>query len=187
MKKLILLAVLAMTASVTQAVSFSWKIQSSAQVKFNGSSVGTSATAYLVYLGSDTAEAANFKDFIDLSPVAPETKTSMGKVNKSVTVTSDGAGNYGLFLTYTSGEDTYYNVSSTTVNLSEAALTGLFDDGTALNPATFAFSDTTNALVSSWDAASIGKGWYAVKPVPEPATGALALAGIALLFRRRKA
>ena len=35
-----------------------------------------------------------------------------------------------------------------------------------------------------------GGGWVkakAVEPIPEPATGALALAGIALLFRRRKA
>ena len=191
MKKFTLIVFMAMVAMTTHAASISWKIQSSAQVKFNNASVGANATAYLVYLGSDALSDLSFDDVIAMTAVA-STSTSVGKVNKSVSTTDDaGAGNYALFLTYTSDGDQYYNVSATQNSLSQSAIDGLLNDGTALNSATFTFSNTTN---EKGVAGVIGGGWYSpaqtqpVNPdVPEPATGALALAGVALLFKRRRA
>ena len=100
----------------------------------------------------------------------------------------------------------YYNVSST------FTITGVVDDSwqPATDPVSFDFgSFAKNDILKTWGSiadgaefateaeawaaayAAGGSGWnsFSVKqilPVPEPATGAMALAGLALLFRRKR-
>ena len=82
-------------------------------------------------------------------------------------------------LSYKSGDDTYWNVSSSVYELTQANIDALREDGTALPDSSFAFSNSVSS-----GSGSVGGGWA---QVPEPSTAALALAGLALLLKRRKA
>jgi uncharacterized protein (TIGR03382 family) len=182
MKKLTLIGFMMLAAVASQAVSISWKIQSDAALAFNGSSVKAGATVYLVYLGSSELTSKTFNDIITATAVADTATAATGKLNKSVSTTdAAGAGNYAVFATYSADNATWYNVSATQKALTQGQINGLLNDGTQIDTAVFSFSNTTNTKGTP---GQIGGGWYAV---PEPATGALALAGVALLFRRRKA
>ena len=119
--------------------------------------------------------------------------TKMSKINVNPASTgSHNVGNFALYVTYTNDGKTYYNVSSTTYTISQSAYDALIGQGTALEKATFSgLAATINDATAT---PTIGGGWYQkpetqpVTPdVPEPATGALALAGVALLFKRRRA
>ena len=193
MKKLLTLITIAMVASTASAVSFKW---TSDAMKFGSTSVGANATGYLVFLGNNTlgSEGYEWADIIEMDTDG-SAATKMGKMNvPSVDTGSHGIGNYVMYATFTSDGKTYYNVSSTTYTISQSAYNALMNEGTALPPATFS---GLASVVNPADATpGIGDGWF-LKPttpdpgptpgVPEPATGALALAGVALLFKRRRA
>ena len=79
---------------------------------------------------------------------------------------------------YSNEGKTYFNLSSSTYTMS-----GLSDELSTPTAASFAFNyggPTESTKVSS------GSGWVQAA-VPEPSTAALALAGLALLLKRRKA
>ena len=186
MKKLALIAFVAFATSMSaNAASIIWELNTAAKVTFDGSSVGKNATAYVVFLGSSTLSSLSYKDVIDGTQVGGAYATSLGQLKaKEVTVDSaSGVGNYALYMTFVSGEKTYYNVSTSLYQLKSADVTALLDEGTALPASSFAFSDSKPAGSLSSTSASSG-GWVAV---PEPSTAALALAGLALLLKRRKA
>ena len=100
-----------------------------------------------------------------------------------------------MYMTYTSDNKTYYNVASGVHSVSASQISGAINDGIALDNANFTLASTVNDATAT---PTVGGGWYQkpetqpVNPddpsgVPEPATGALALAGVALLFKRRRA
>ena len=82
-------------------------------------------------------------------------------------------------LSYVSGGKTYYNLGSETYTVS-----GMADSTSSLNAFKPAASTFSYGSSSEGTSVSAGSGWVAV---PEPSTAALALAGLALLLKRRKA
>ena len=180
MKKFLILAAAMLTVSAN-AATIQWAWKSSAAVKFDTTSLGSKGTAYLVYLGSDTATDYSFAQLVEkASATTITTSTSLGKINaKPQMESSTAAGNYATVMSFVSEEKTYWNVSSTTYTVTEDGIEDLLENGTALPDSSFAFSSSVSS-----GSGTVGGGWA---QVPEPSTAALALAGLALLLKRRKA
>ncbi len=197
MKKLTFVAVALATAITSQAASVAWK---SSALSFGSTALKSSSdvTGYLVLLsGSSLASPYDFDDSFDATKVGTIAGTDTDGTNKgsatSGTLELDGASNgqtYALLAKYVADGKTYWNLSSSLNTLS-----GLDPSDPRVNPAdwnAFAFGNT---VVGESDKLTAGAGWtlaQATTPgpqpdVPEPATGALALAGVALLFKRRRA
>ncbi len=190
MKKFITMMVVALVAVSASAATFKWGTGTE-KVSFGGTAITTTngAMGYLVLLTGTTLEASVIEDAISApSYVSSKANTSTGlasaKGRITDTYTSDSIANgqnYGMFITYSDGTDTWYNFSSTIYTVS-----GLADATSSLSDAVFAFDFTTQNEVSNGDAITAGKGWYKAVAVPEPASAMLALAGVAMLIRRRK-
>ena len=191
MKKFITMMVVALVAVSASAASFNWGTGTT-KASFGGTAITTTngAMGYLVLLTGTSLEASVIEDAISApSYVSSKANTSTGlpAVKGRITGTYDSADvangqNYGMFITYSDGTDTWYNFSSTVYTVS-----GLDELGTTpLADAVFAFDFTTQNEVSNGDAITDGKGWYKAVAVPEPASAMLALAGVAMLIRRRK-
>ena len=184
MKKLIstfaLMFAMTMTAS---AVSIAW---SSTAVAFGDS--GTlkkdgGVTAYLVYLESGSFGTYTITDTFTAASVGTvvskdEDGTNMGGLSTGTFQFDYGSYNdgdkFGLVLSYVSEGKKYWNISENVQALS--GITSEIATPTAWNDGTYGGSVSTSATSrNSWVA------------VPEPSTAALALAGLALLIKRRKA
>ena len=190
MKKI--LAIALATACVTSfGASFSWS--TSTKTAFDGATVG-GVSAVLVYLGAtDTltgsAIAINKESTVDSIASSIGTKTTStatsvasgktkGKLSGTYEFTSGvNDGDYfAVLMSYSSGDKTFFNISST--------FQGAFDSASN----TWSPVSTTATWSTTSDKAtsiSANGGWVAA--VPEPSTAALALAGLALLLKRRKA
>ena len=189
----ILLSALAVSA---HAVAFSWT--STDQISFNGTvlnTTGNTATAYLVYLGADggwsfgtdiTGTLANVTDTnVDNSPAPTSgSNTLKGKITQKTYGVNDNQGySYGVVLKYTdSANDVWYNLSSDVYTVGSSVA----DNATGQSHS-FAFSFANGGEVNELGTAQVGSGWHKVVAVPEPATASLALAGLALLLKRRRA
>ena len=196
MKKLLSLLVVAVAASA-HAVSFTW---GTSKATFNGitlSSSGNTATAYLVYLGADNAfsfgddVSGTLANITDSSVGDAQTRTTgsaaaKGTANGQYTQNGNQGYSYGVVLKYDKDGTTYYNISSDIFTVPA----GTADNATGLSTS-FNFSFADGGEVEKLSSSIIGDGWFSIKSptpdVPEPATGALALAGVALLFKRRRA
>jgi len=192
MKKTILaIALLVASATSSMAISFSWA--SATAIKFDGANLKSNpdVTGYLVYLGSGgsyadsyTLEASSTPDSV-VSSVGTQLSSlagtsGMSKISTKATFdfgTYNNGDVFGMLLTYVKDGTTYYNLSSSTYTLS-----GITDETSGPDGASFAFSYDTKGESSSL---SSGGGWTVA--VPEPSTAALALAGLALLLKRRRA
>ena len=201
MKKLLTL-ILAATAMASQAVTFTWD-SNATKVSFDGATTIAAAggiTATLLWLG--TASSASISDYSVANGLVADTTatkstgmaTNKGKyshdytkaigatINSSSESTLAAGDYFTVLLTYTDSENvTWYNLSSSVYQLPTTAddqtndLVGHFSHS-------FAMNDRGTALTA-------GGGWTAAAatPIPEPSTAALALAGLALLIKRRKA
>jgi hypothetical protein len=190
MKKFITMIVVALVAVSASAASFTWGT-GTAKVSFGGTAVTTAngAIGYLVLLTGSSLEAS-VVDGIMKTPSYVDSKantsTGVPAVKGRITGDYDSADiangqNYGMFITYSDGTDTWYNFSSTVYTVS-----GLADSTSSLDAAVFAFDFATQTTVTDGDAVTAGGGWYKAVAVPEPASAMLALAGVAMLIRRRK-
>ena len=191
--KLLAFALFAVLSGSASAVSFAWS--SATAIKYDGSNLknASDVTGYLIFLGN----GGNFESpysigedsvsavvsAIGTQVDTKSTTSAMSKISKSYSFSYEaGDQNNGdvftMLLVYTGANDgkTYYNLSSSTYTL-----TGMADDTSGVENANFAFSYDT---ASSSGSLASGGGWTAV---PEPSTAALALAGLALLLKRRKA
>jgi len=193
MKKTIAIIVSTLMAFGSHAASFSWGTGST-KVAFDGSTLTSGATVYLVQLSD-----SGLNDLYTISYDAPGSITPAASVQNTAPMTTGrnvGAVSatyrdnnlangmkYGAYITYNDGTDTWYNFSSSLYEVS-----GLVN-GTEILSTTFAFDFGTKTEITA--DGMTPSGWTKINiaspSVPEPATGALALAGVALLFRRRKA
>ena len=182
--------ILVATSMVASAASISWK---SDALSFGGVSLkgSTAVTGYLVYISSGAlASSYTVDENFSASSVGVVAHSSttlqknggpMGTANFGTTYGNGDS--FALLISYADAASgkTYWTLSETVNKLS------------GLNPAdpTVAPAEWGNfaaATGSGTDGTlTAGGGWVAAAAVPEPATGALALAGIALLFKRRKA
>lgn len=199
MKKALATMMMIGAAAVSaHALSFNWGMGAvRAQFPTGAYVTDGSVTGYLIYLGSSAGATWNINGYgLDNSVVDSKASTSTGSPALMGRITdafddhayggaigdgSDVFGNgstFGMFLTYTDGSGVeWFNLSAT-----KYTVAGAVNDGSVLSAANFAFDFTQNAR---GDALVAGGGWAAA-PVPEPGTAALALAGLALLIRRRK-
>ena len=181
MKKLLVFSILAL-AVCAQAATVKWNWKSDAVVKFDSTSVGGNATAYLLFIGDESVSKYTFNEYVEMASSAVTTaSTKVGKVNTSGVTVDATPGNFVTMLSYKSGDDTYWNVSSSVYTLTQSGIDDLTNSGTPLPDSSFSFSNTVKTEAGS---GTVGGGWAMV---PEPSTAALALAGLALLLKRRKA
>ena len=193
MKNLLSIAAIALVAGVASAVNLSWGTASA--VQFNGSNLKSNdgVTGYLIALTSLSSYTVDdtFSETSVGTVVSEKNKTgATSKISGTwYDIDTDTYGNgdtFAVLLKYVDGSDTYWNLTSALVEMS----------GMTTDPPKNA--DTTSSAFSYATAEgttlAAGGGWVkakAAEPVipdtPEPATGALALAGVALLFRRRRA
>ena len=191
MKKVLsLLAAFGLVASAS-AASLVWSVNA---IAFNGATLksDTSLTAYLVYLGNggslaDSYDTATIASSLTTVSTASGT-TSRGIATSTYNMTVDGddwtvlnGDVYGVLLSYADSASgkTYYNLASTTYTVS-----GIADERSSLSNYTLTAASQNYTTADDSSTIRAGGGWTAV---PEPSTAALALAGLALLLKRRKA
>jgi len=188
LKHILGIAAVALLANIAGAASIDW---SSAAVAFGGDTLkkDTGVAGYLVYLSSGSLESTyTIDDSFSAAKVGTVVSSDTDGTNKgglltgTLAVTDLGYGNgdaFAMVLSYTSGGKTYWNISSAVQTLS-----GLDDSDPRVNPADWESFSVSSTIAGETGKASGGSGWTAV---PEPSTAALALAGLALLLKRRKA
>ena len=187
MKKILTFAVLAVFAITSSAATVKWG--TSGAIYFGETKVKSNVTGYLYSLGTDASWDLVTLDFDSIlggtdsniagtkkssstqSKVAGETAFDVGDQFGSHEVT-DKISNFGVLYIYTSGEDLYYNLGS---------IYTYDTTSDSYNSDLQTFTWTNDAIASNQDFAK--QGWTAV---PEPASAMLALAGVAMLIRRRK-
>ena len=191
MKKLLTFVILAAVASTASAASVDWKYNSGRN-GFIADSKGnaTSGPVYLIFANdasalATAAENDTFASTLENLKLDSVALTSAGKWNGTVdkTATSDkltvGTSYDFAIVVYDSAANQYY--------VSATATQQAYDE-TAENPVKKGISLGATQIGSTYS----GANWASTKPsstpdIPEPATGALALAGVALLFKRRRA
>lgn len=187
MKKTLIL-ITALFAGMTHASTIQWG--SSGAFYFGTTKVAAGVTGYLVALGSSSTWAAD----TDYAAIVEGTAASIVDTKESAKLSSkvvgstaindgekyggytvvDGSTYFGSVYSFVSEGTTYYNVGEIYK----------FDtnDATTYDSTLDTFSWRGDTIASNSSPAA--QGWVAV---PEPSTAALALAGLALLLKRRKA
>lgn len=194
------MAALALTIGAASALSFSWGTNT--KITWEGTVLNTAAlaapvTAELIFLGADGAWSFDETGLVTDKSVSTGSvavtgsPAGKGKANGAIEKplgetfadgTAFGNGNvFGVLITYTDTEGkVWYNLSSNTFTLSGADM-----DGSVIPKQYFDFSWAKDE--SGADTPSAGGGWWTAPAVPEPVSGGLALAGLALLLKRRRA
>ena len=191
MKKFMLACALIAAASLSQAASLNWTMTNVKTAVANGDgtfSNGENATGYLVLLfasaqGGDYGKASMTVDSVVTALKAGKLSTSDAITTGSTQIgmskpTGYNGNNYGagdsltgFALVLNAGSIAEASAYITTAEKSVSW-------GSTVGAQTLVFGSLAN---STWTALST------TPSVPEPATGALALAGLALLFKRRRA
>ena len=198
MKKTIAFA-LVVAAISAQAVTFTWN-SNNIKVSFDGATTIAAAggiTATLLYLGTDSSasiekfEVSNGIEADSKKTTSSGAATAKGKYSSEFTkvlgttfgtganTKTFSAGDY--FTVLLSYKDEANNV--TWVNLATSAWQLPTDATDITTDLTASFSHSFE-MKSKGTALTAGGGWV---QVPEPSTAMLALAGLALLLKRRKA
>ncbi len=188
MKKTLAFLVVALVAMHTQGAQIAWTISN---IAFDGSKLanaGTEFTAAMFYLGSGGTLKSSYTaaEIEALSVVASETGTTGKAANTGTFTLTVGTQKnddvFGFYLKYVSGGKTYYNIVDSDALYT---LSGFTDEtSTPADYKLVASSMNYGTASGSPTKVTPGGGWTAV---PEPSTAALALAGLALLLKRRKA
>ncbi len=192
MKKLLTLAAIALVAGSASAVNMMWTTASA--IKFDGSNLKSdgNVTGYLIAASSLSSYTVDSQFAASTIGTQVDKKNKTGatsKISNAWEIDTDKYSNgstFAVLLQYTKDGDTYWNLTKELVTMT----------GMVLDPPTNAadVSAVFNYATAEGTTLTANGGWVKAKaadPIipdtPEPATGALALAGIALLFRRRRA
>lgn len=192
MKKFLTLALAVGLAGMASAVSMKWSTASA--IKFNGSNLKSdgTVTGYLIALDSfaDKYDVLGSFSAADIgTKVDEKTGTSaMSKLQNSWTIDTSNYSNgdtFAVLLKYTGASDgkTYWNLSSGLLTMAG------MDDGSGDTPpndandvsAAFSFAKGTDGTLTA------GGGWVAAAAVPEPGVACMALLGIGMMIKRRRA
>ena len=184
MKKLMIVAAVALCAVYANAAAFSWK--TTASLTTDGSTVATSSamnggTFALLYLGND-ADNIDWTKGTVVDTASPSFVTSMGKTtaltSKAFTFSMDDYGNGDIFgvVFKDSSDKLYYLQSGASGNMGPTyTISGLDSNNSQLDDFNFASS-----------AFSISTAPSAAVAVPEPTSALLLVLGMAGLVLRRK-
>ena len=190
MKKILSLGLAVGLVGMASAVTMQWA--SATAIQFDGSNLksDTTVTGYLIAL-DQFAASYTVDDSFDASKIGTlvDTKaatSAMSKISKAWTIDTDTYGNgdtFAVLLKYTGASDgkTYWNLSSGLVTMSGMAL----DPPANANntTASFSYGKGTDPTLTA------GGGWVAAvsTPIPEPGIAAMALLGLGMMLKRRKA
>jgi len=195
MKKTLLSFLTILFVSVySNAATISWGLEPASF--FGAVGIAGNAVGYLVYLGengswSDVSIDKIIADGKTYSPVAYDGKSTLGTMKVTSTSTgltwNEGTSVYGFIVLY-NGKPSDDTEVATWYYLSPEYLV----DSTAGNPLygnpdtyNWRFGIPTTGSGNNKIADVTGQGWQKYV-IPEPATAGLALAGLALLFRRKR-
>ena len=193
MKKsiIVILAFIAVTQS--HAASVVWGFEEQGRGYFGTAHVGSTAIGYLVYLGENgtwaNVDIATLISGTSSSIVDSTTSTSgrLPGATDSLTLTDwvNNKSTYG-FIVIKTGQPSDATEASTYYILSDVFLVSTSSSFYDSIMETYSWELSVSAAPNNTTASITGQGWVKVIPVPEPATGAMALAGLALLFRRKR-
>ena len=192
MKKTLALALAVGLAGMASAVTMQW---TAAGISFDGTrfnkttGAGSVLTGYLVALDSfaasytvdDSFTAATVGTVVD---TGTDGTSAVGKLSNFWTIDSDNYSNgdtFAVLLKYTGASDgkTYWNLSSGLVTL----------EGFSVDPPTNASNTTASFSYGKGTDGTLtaGGGWVAAAAVPEPGIACMALLGIGMMIKRRRA
>jgi hypothetical protein len=190
MKKYLTIAAVALVAMSVQAAQIAWGL--TGQVNFNGTNVGNGGATFTLVCLDGIADWASYANDVALGAtdgVAATKKTNAGSMSSSSAnpygfnwsdATDISAGeiakgtDFAFVVSYNDGTDTYFWAS----DIFTVTDSGANWDGDLTK---YTMSTTVgNAMGTT------GTNWTKAVAVPEPASAMLALAGVAMLIRRRK-
>ena len=197
MKKFMTIAALAAFAAGAHAATITWGLGADVYLKEAGSSYNTAVLA-----NDASAPSVTAGSYLALVYVGQNVNSfSIDDISAASVVATAP---YAIDTTYSVDYDPYQTDTITTA-YSDGAAFGIvwfdagpnggfsliqsIDDGSTFSTATVVSDMSARGSATILPAADTN-GWggvLSVSSVPEPATGALALAGVALLFKRRKA
>ena len=176
MKKFVTMMMVALVAVSASAASIDWQVSLGRTGKFvDSTGAALNGTIYLVLADTtfNATTAEEFKAQLDAATLGTDTVTAGKSSSSAVTATSNKltAGEFYDFaiLVYDAANSQYYMSASVNKPTYEAGV----DDAT-----TISFTAAQATGNASWTPTYTA--------VPEPASAMLALAGIAMLIRRRK-
>ena len=186
MKKTLALALAIGLVGMASAVTMNWA--SATAIKFDGSNLknNSSVTGYLIALDSFAA-SYSLDDAFAASTIGTVVDTkantsAMSKISKDWTIDTDNYDNgdtFAVLLKYTGASDgkTYWNLSSGLVTLEGFSVDPPTDASNT--SASFSYGKGTDGTLTA------GGGWVAA--VPEPGIACMALLGIGMMIKRRRA
>ena len=198
MKKLIMLALVAAACSA-QAAAISWNsgsLKSPTAVDGSttgGSNIGAAAGYMTVWYFSSLANANAFVSSGYTDGTKLFTSTVAGESGLTKDTSTTGGMYSGVTANVFAASATYYTVAyvqTTTTGNAIPAMNDVWYRYSSIG--TLTTQSTGNTSINYLSGLGVGgstlwsANWTKTTPVPEPATAALALAGLAMLIRRRK-
>jgi hypothetical protein len=152
---------------------------------------GNSALTKITGLGGEAITSANYSTYnlvISLVDASTDATVQTASTIGSKSGYLAGEYNYAFDVDHTTGDQFYIKATMTysgTDYFFFIGSNGAVGDAVSATPWAIAATDPTGSDTFEWNTTSTygGSTWV---PVPEPATAALALAGLAMLIRRRK-